>query len=181
MEKFEAVPVETEDETNQRVTREKEEHEKSVEASMDWLLGMLEKNQSHSERIPLKRDRTFDVPDDVTELPEDAPLLVRCAYRMEYSQKGLYDLAKEIRQKHPEIIFSFKLDPEGKWMEYSAKKQILDVGDKVTWENSSLPEWEEPKTIKSIQEDPKSGRKYALVEGVTTGIPLDELVLNGRR
>jgi len=97
---------------------------------------------------------------------------------MEYSQKGLYDLAKEISQKHPELRFSFKLDPQGEWIEYSVQKQNLNVGDEVLWENHGFLQWKEPKKIKSIQEDPKSKRKYAFVEGGTTGIPLDELVLN---
>jgi len=139
---------------------------------------MLEKRQKYSERIPLKGDRSFDVPGDVTTLPGDVAQLVRSAKQMEYSQKGLYKLAKEISQKHPELRFSYRLDPEGKWIEYSVQKQNLSVGDEVLWENDDTLQWEEPRKIKSIQEDPKSKRKYAFVEGGTTGIPLDELVLN---
>jgi len=178
MEKFEMVPVESEKETKRRLEREKSEHENSVEGGASWVLAMLEKRQKYGERIPLKRDRSFDVPGDVTELPGDVSQLVRQAKQMEYSQKGLYDLAKEISQKYPELRFSFKLDPEGKWIEYSVQKQNLSVGDEVLWENHGSLQWKEPRKIKSIQEDPKSKRKYAFVEGGTTGIPLDELVLN---
>lgn len=178
IEKFGIVRVESEKDTKRRIEREKEEHENSVEAGASWVLGMLERNQKYGERIPLKRDRTFDVPGDVTELPGDVSQLVHSAKQMEYSQKGLYDLAAEIRQKHPELRFSFKLDPEGKWIEYSVQKQNLNVGDDVVWENNNSLQWKEPKKIKSIQEDPKSKRKYAFVEGGTTGIPLDELVLS---
>ncbi len=177
MEKFELTPVDDQKDIEHRERREKIEHENSVEAGASWVLSMLENRKKYSERIPLKRDRSFDVPENVTELPGDVAQIVRSAYRMEYSQKGLYDLAKEISQKHPELRFSFKLDPQGKWIEYSVQKQNLNVGDEVLWENHGSLQWKEPKKIKSIQEDPKSKRKYAFVEGGTTGIPLDELVL----
>lgn len=178
MEKFEIVPVESKKDTEHRLERERDEHENSVEAGASWILGMLEKNQKYSERIPLKKNRSFDVPGDVTDLPGDVSQLVRSAKQMEYSQKGLYNLAKEISQKYPELRFSFKLDPQGKWIEYSVQKQNLGVGDEVLWENHGTLQWKEPKKIKSIQEDSKSKRKYAFVEGDTTGIPLDELTLN---
>ena len=178
MEKFGMVHVENEEDAEQRLSRKKEEHESSVESGASWVLGMLENKQKYGERIPLKRDHSFDVPEDVTELPGDVSQLVRSAKQMEYSQKGLYDLAKEISQKHPELRFSFMLDPDGKWIEYSVQKQNLNVGDEVFWENQDAFQWKEPKKIKSIHEDPKSKRKYALVEGETAGIPLDELVLS---
>lgn len=101
MEKFEMVPVESEEDIKRRLSREKEEHESSVKAGASWVWAMLEKKQKYGERIPLNKDRSFDVPENVTELPGDVAQLVRSAYRMEYSQKGLYDLAKEISQKHP--------------------------------------------------------------------------------
>jgi len=173
---FEMVPVETPKDTERRQEREEIEHEESVDAAAGWVLAMLKKRKKYGERIPLKRDRSFDVPKDVTELPGDVSQLVRSAYRMEYSQKGLYNLAKEISRKHQELRFSFKLDSKGKWIEYSVQKQNLNVGDEVLWENQDVLQWEEPKEIKSIQEDPKSKRKYAFFKGGTTGIPLEELI-----
>lgn len=124
IEKFEIIPLETGEETDHRLLREKIEHKNSVEAGANWVLSMLKNNQKYGERIPLKHDRTFDVPSDVTELPSDVSQLVRSAKQMEYSLEGLYDLAKEIEQKHPELNFSFNLDPEGKWIEYSVQKNL---------------------------------------------------------
>jgi len=34
----------------------------------------------------------------------------------------LYQLAKDIQEKHPEYQFSFETDPEGKWMKYTVSK-----------------------------------------------------------
>ena len=176
--KFEVIPREEPKDTEQRIKNEKNEHERSVDAAASWVLRMLENRQKYAERIALKRDRSFDIPQNVTELPSDVSQLVRSAYRMEYSQKGLYDLAQEISQKYQELRFSFKLDPEGKWIKYSVQKQYVNVGDEVLWENQGTVQWKEPKKIKSIQEDTKSKKKYAFVEGVTTGIPIEELILN---
>jgi hypothetical protein len=120
--KLEMVPVENEKNIKRRLSREEEEHANSVNAGASWVLAMLEKNQKYSERIPLNHDRSFAVPPNVTELPGDASQLVKSAYRMDYSQKGLYDLAKEISKKHPELKFSFKIDPENKWIEYLVQK-----------------------------------------------------------
>jgi hypothetical protein len=162
------------------VKENKIENDYDVEIAAGWLLAMLEKKERYSERIPLKNDRSFDVPEGITELPSNISQLVRTARQMEYSQKGLYDLTKKISQKYQELQFSFKLgnDNNNRWIEYSVQKQNLNIGDEVLWENSGLMQWEEPKKIRSIQEDPKSKRKFAFVEGVTTGIPIDELILN---
>jgi hypothetical protein len=164
-------------------TQEKKaEREHNIEMAAEWLLMMLEKKEKYSERIPLKRDRSFDVPENITELPSNISQLVRTAHQMEYSQKGLYDLTKKISQKHQELRFSFELGgDDNKWIEYSVQKQNLNIGDEVFWENSGLMQWKEPKKIRSIQEDPKSKRKFAFVEDVTTGIPIDELSLNPKR
>ena len=180
MKEFKMIPVEKPEEIERGQQREKMEHENSVEAGASWVLSMLENREKYTERIALKRSRSFDVPENVTELPLDVAQLVRSAYRMEYSQNGLYDLAKEISQKHQDLKFSFKIDPEGKWIEYSVQKQNLGIGSEVLWENGGSVQWKEPKKITSIQEDPKSKRKYAFIEGETTGIPLDELILNQR-
>lgn len=180
-EKLGLARVESEEEKERRLEREKKEHDDSVDVGAHWILSVLQKNEAYSERIPLKRDRTFDIPEDITELPGNVAQLVRSARQMEYSQKGLYDLIKEIREKHPELQFSFKLDRDGKWIEYSVKKQNLNIGDKVIWESDGSLQWKDPKKIQSIQEDPTSKRKYAFIEGETTGIPLDELVLNNER
>lgn len=58
-----------------------------------------------------------------------------------------------------------------------AETPDFSVGDEVLWESNGVSQWKEPKKIKSIHEDPKSKRKYAFVEGETTGISLDELIL----
>lgn len=179
-EHFAIIPQESEKEAQERATREKEEYSASVESGADWLLRMLENHPAYSERIPLRRDHSFDVPANVTELPLHLSQLVRQAKQMEYSQQGLYDLAREIRKKHPELQFSFQVDPQGKWIEYSVEKQNLNIGDEVLWESQGLTHWDEPKKITSIHNDPQSKRAYAFVEGGTTGIPLDELVLSGK-
>ena len=176
-EKSGLVPVESEKEVESRLAREKAEHEHGVEACARWILDTLQKRETYGEKIPLKRDLTFDVPGNVTELPLDVAELVRAAKQMEHSQKGLYDLAKEISQKYPELRFSFNIDPQGEWVQYIVKKQNLNVGDEVIWERHGLPQWQEPKKIISIYEDPKSKRKHALVKGVAFGMPLDELAL----
>jgi hypothetical protein len=155
IDKFEMVPVENEENTKQKLLKEKKEHENSVESGANWILSMLEKNQKYGERIPLKKDRSFNVPENITELPGDVAQLVRSAYQMEYSQKGLYDLTKKISQKHPELRFSFKIDPQKEWIEYSVQKQNLNIGDEVLWENNGYLQWKEAKKIRSIQEDQK--------------------------
>jgi hypothetical protein len=99
------------------------EHDHGIEIAAGWILAMLEKKEKYSERIPLKMDKSFDIPGDVTEPPNDVSQLVRAARQMEYSLKGLYDLTNEIVAKHPELEFSFKLDNEGKWVEYSVQKR----------------------------------------------------------
>lgn len=88
---------------------------------------------------------------------------------------------RKYHRNTPELLFSFKIDPQGKWIEYSVQKQNLNIGDKVLWENGGSLQWKEAKKIKSIQEDPKSKRKFAFVEGETTAIPLDELLLNQQK
>jgi len=178
MEKFGLIPVERPEDIKERQRMERrgrDEHDNSVEAAANWVMLMLEKSKSYSEQIPLKRDGSFDIIQDATELPIDTAQLVRSAYRMEYSRNGLYDLTKEISQKHPELRFSFKIDRQGKWIEYTTQKIDLAVGDEVMWENNGSVQWDEPKKIKDIQEDPKSKRKFAFVEGGTSGIPLEEL------
>ena len=175
MEKLGMAPLEEPEDVEKRLQREKIEDENSIERGAEWVLGTLEREPQYGERIPLKPDRTFDIPQNVTELPGNASQLARSAYRMEYSQKGLYDLAREISQRHPELRFSFKTDPKGRWVEDSVQKEQLNIGDEVLWENQGVLQWKEPKKIKSIHEDPRSKRKYAFVEGSATGIPLDEL------
>lgn len=156
--------------------REEIDHEKSVDAAADWVSQMLEDKDDYSERIPLKRDQSFDVPQDVTELPMSVSQLVRSAYRMEMSQSGLYELAKEISKKNPDIRFTFKRDPQGKWIEYTAEKMNFKVGDEVLWENQGALHWDEGKRITSIRLDPNSKQKFAFFEGSTTGVPLNELI-----
>jgi len=158
----------------QRQKHDQKEHERSVESAADWILRMLEKQKSYGERIPLNKDRSLAVPKDVTEIPNS--VLLNYAYRMEYTQKGLYDLAQEISQKHQEIRFEFKVDPEGKWIECRAFKENFNAGDAVLWEPQGTTQWQEAKMISSIQEDPKSKRKFAFFKDSPTGIPLDELV-----
>lgn len=177
MEKPKIVHVETEEQEKYRRAKEEKEREMSVEAGANWILASLKEAEEYGERIPLKKDRSFDIPGNVTELPLHVAQLVRSSYRMENSQKGLYDLTREISKKHPELKFSFVIDPGGKWIEYSVRKQSFNIGDQVMWESQGSAQWEEPKKIKSIHKDPKSGRVYAFVEGVNTGMPLDELFL----
>jgi len=171
------VPQEDSEDIEKRRQKDAMEKERSVVAGAEWILAMLEKTPTYSERIPLNRDRSFNIPRGVSELPLDVAQLVRSANRMEWSQKGLYDLAKEISKLHPELKFSFTMDPEGQWVEYSAKKQVLEIGGMVLWEQNGILQWREPKKIKSIHQDPTSKRRYAFVEGVVTALPLDELVV----
>lgn len=176
MNEFPVVLQEDAEDIERRQQEVAAEKKKSTAAGAEWILAMLEKTPTYSERIPLNRDRSFNIPRGVSEQPLGVAQLVRSAYRMEWSQKGLYDLAKEILQIHPELRFSFTMDPKGQWMEYSAKKQILSIGDPVLWEQNGILQWKEPKNIKSIHEDTTSKRKYAFVEGIATALPLDELV-----
>lgn len=173
---LEVVPVEKPEDIERGLRIKEAEHNDSVEAGANWVLGMLEKGKIYGERIPLKENRSFDILENVTEQPGDVAQLVRSAKQMKYSQKGLYDLAKEISQRHSELRFSFKIDPKGKWIEYSVQKQYLKVGDEVMWESQGVIQCKGK--ILSIHKDPGSKREFAFVEGVTTGIPLGELILS---
>ncbi len=152
------------------------EYERSIESAADWVLGMLKHKEKYGERIPLKRDQSFDIPEGLTELPHSVPQLIRSAEQMKLSQKGLFELAKEISEKHQDLRFTFKRDPQGKWIEYSVKKQNLKVGDEVLWETEEISPWKNPKKISAIREDVKSKKKFAFFEGSGTGIPLEQLV-----
>lgn len=178
MENLQFIAVESDEDKERRRQREKIEHERSNGAAARWVLGVLAKNATYGERIPLKDDGSFDIPENVTELPLDVAQLVRVANRMEYSKEGLNNLAREVSLEHPELRFSFTIDPQGKWIEYSVKKQGLSLGDEVQWENQGVRQWTKSRKIQSIQKDPNSDRQYAFVEGTSTGIPLDELVLS---
>jgi len=85
MENLQIVPVENEREKSKRMSNEQEERDSNFEIGAQWLLTMLNKSHQYGERIPLKKDRSFDIPQDVTELPLDVAQLVRTAYRMEFS------------------------------------------------------------------------------------------------
>ncbi len=158
-----------------RLEREKIAHEDSVEVGAEWLLSQLNRQDRYSERILLKRDRSFDLPQGNTEFPANVSQLVRSVYDMDLSQNGLYTLTREISQKHPELKFSFSLSPDGAWIEYTVEKQYLTIGDSVQWESQGVLQWQQPRKITSFEQDNRSGRVYAFVDGDATGIPLDEL------
>lgn len=178
---FELVRAESENDSIWRAKKPNDqeiidERENSIESGARWILDMLETRETYSERIPLKRDRSFDIVNDVTELPSDVAQLVRTAKSMKLTQEGLYTLTREISARHPELRFSFALDPQGQWIEYSVRKNAPIIGDAVLWESHGILQWTEPRRILSIHEDPRSKQKFAFVEGINTGIPLNELI-----
>ena len=153
----------------------------------------------YSETLKIKLDGTLDKDE---RLDGHAPYII-IGFDLESvlnTPKDLYQMMHQISSEHPEFNISFEADPNGKWIKYlvtkkppkvsvefrpgaSSEKSIkkveiqkFAVGDEVFWENQGVNQWEEPRKIKSIQEDPKSKRKYAFVEGGATGIPLDELI-----
>lgn len=173
-----SIPEERIDETRQK---RKEEYEKSVESTASWLLGILETNKEYKEKIPLTKERNIVLPDFVKNIggahvDGSFPLIVQYAKSMTLSQKGLYELARDISSRYQELRFTFKIDPKGEWIEFSVCKQIFNIGDEVFWEPEETPQWDKPKKISSIQEDPNSKKKFAFFEGSHTGIPLEQLV-----
>lgn len=167
--------VENPEDKARRLERDKIAHEDSVEVGAEWLLSQLNRQDRYSERILLKRDRSFELPQGNTEFPANVSQLVRSVYDMDLSQNGLYKLTREISQKHPELKFSFSLSPDGAWIEYTVEKQYLTIGDSVQWESQGVLQWQQPRKITSFEQDKRSGRVYAFVDGDATGIPLDEL------
>jgi hypothetical protein len=151
-------------------------HRKSTEAGAEWLLQMLEKKPSYSERIPLKRDQSFDVIGDATEFPLSTAQLIRSAHDMELTQKGLYDLTEEISHLNPNLQFSFKRDPGGKWIEYSVEKKNLKVGDEAIWESGGQLQFKKPRKIVAFQASPDNKTQLVIFEGDPTGVPLEEVL-----
>ena len=92
------------------------EHERSVDSVAEFLLKILEDNDSFSERILLHDDGSINI--EGTE--EGRSMLVQYAERMDTtSREGIFRFAKEISDKYPEITFSFNGDPEKRWVEYN--------------------------------------------------------------
>ena len=57
------------------------------------------------------------------------------------------------------------------------RRRQIKLGDKIQWESSGQYMFAEPKKVVDIKDDPEHGM-YVFVEGVTTGIPITEVVMS---
>ena len=58
----------------------------------------------------------------------------------------------------------------------SAMNEEIKVGSLVQWESNGVYQFDSPKIIRRIIDDPQHGQ-YALVFGSNTGVPMSELIL----
>lgn len=54
-------------------------------------------------------------------------------------------------------------------------EDAVNIGDYVLWESGGVLQFREPKLIKDIQTGP-DGRRFAILEGASTGVPVEELL-----
>ena len=93
-----------------------------------------------------------------------------------YTEEDFYLLIKDISNHNSKLIFSFSKDPDGKWIEYTVKRSDFNVGDLVNWENNQGVQFENLKPIIRIEKFEKTGEEFAIFDGVSTGVPLSELI-----
>lgn len=111
-------------ETNEGKIKENEEAlQKEVERTKgftdadhaeEMMSSMLESSNPYSETFKIKSDGKFDQ----ISRADDHPVY----FGVSDTPAGLYQIAAEIEQKHPEYKFSFETDPEGKWFKYTVLK-----------------------------------------------------------
>ena len=75
---------------------------------------MMKYHNPYSETFKIKSDGSFD---KVERFDGSAVHMGEADNPTE-----LYQLAKDIQEKHPEYKFSFETDPQGKWMKYMVSK-----------------------------------------------------------
>ena len=121
------------------------------------------------------------------DMPKNDPVILKAlghlGVKYEVDEKGevsitnLSKLMAGIQKYQTEGIPLFKRKVKPAKAKEKKKEEEFNVGDEVLWENSGVIQWPEPKEIKSIQDDPKSGEEYAFFEGSDTSIPVKELIL----
>jgi hypothetical protein len=91
------------------------------EMAGDFLHRMLETRHEWTERIALNADGSFaGAGKGNFEMNHIA--IAQREYTMKLNAEGLYEMAKIITDRHPELVFSFARDPKGRYIEYSVKK-----------------------------------------------------------
>ena len=137
----------------------------------EFFASMLNDNQQYSETFKIKEDGEFD---KVERLDGSAVHMGEADTPAE-----LYQLAKEIQDKHPEYQFTFESDPEGKWLKYTVSKkesesetkpqeiQLESAVSSVDIESDSTPVAEEAiNGIEKTAEELKEERRHAIISEI---------------